>query len=229
MNAIFLLLIWISILIGLAAATLNLPALINADLSRQSLDKVMIDFQRSHRKDPEVLEKIAQRFPTDVPFKYALSAYKADALVTMKHFNDDAKTWDQDITESYQNALIIRPQDGYLWAKFARFLGGQSGSSNKNQFLKAMENAFNYGKYDYNTIRQLAETGMRNWPVLNCNLKSNVLSLLQRSKEIDDSMLSQWNTSMGRRILSEDVDRWAKTYQFNLRWAKINIESCHDV
>ena len=222
----------------LIAALLMLVAvhmfrLAGIDFMRQSLRADMAVLQTGGEIEPEAIRDSARSLP-DYPFWGALADTRADALSLLSFINPQLGSGrvgaadSEEISNAFSIALAVRPKDGYLWARYGFFLENRAGPEMRGQSLAAMMQALALSPRDYNTIRLVAEVGVRRWPELGCAERQSLVAMLSEAMSIDDSMLSRWNVVHHQAPVSRHLEDLFVRYDFDLRWASINAANCHD-
>ena len=231
---------WGLALIGTTAAlVLMLKGVLNiisVEMVRHQVKGLMQTIQEARGSDLvtrlDALAQLSAGLSDSAPFEKAMAETKADAQALVYYYRAQGEELSstpmepRQIIEEYQSALEIKPRDGSLWARYAFFLRSTQQRDTKEDLQDALLKALKYGAFDYNTMRSVGEMGIRSWPVLDCSLRVRIVELLERAENIDDHLLSRWNTQLGQKSLATSLKEWYESYGFNLKWAKRSVISC---
>ncbi len=201
------------------------------DLARQSL---RVDMQALQSGGDVTREELSARANAlvDRPFDGAQADVRADALALAAYASRDAQgdmpahTDAARTIRDYRLALTVRPADGSLWARYGYFLSSLHDADQEVAIRDAFDQALELSPRDYNTMRLLADLGIRLWPVLGCASREALVSLLDHAAKIDDHILSRWNTVFGQRPMARYLDELYSHHQFSIRWARIQAAQC---
>ena len=216
----------------LAILAVNAARLAGSETARQEVHAMMTSMQTRQNDDFDALNIAARALSSVEPFRGAFADIQADALSTIALMSSDRFAGDNgislhtDIRASYRTALEIKPEDGYLWARYAVFLDHQFGSEQRDKILHALKRAFNLGARDYNTIRLVGKLGIKRWPWLNCDDRRRLVDILEYAETVDDQILARWNSDLRLSRLQADLEQQAERYGFNLRWAGLHVNRC---
>ena len=168
----------------------------------------------------------------DYPFEGAMADTRADALALLYFFTLQSGSGSENLPErdevpgEYRTALSIRPNDGYLWARYGLFLAGVDSGDFQPGVQQALKQALALSPRDYNTMRILADLGMQYWPELDCAERRLLVVMLENAESVDDGILSRWNTVHGQLPIGAYLQDLYARHGFSLRWAKINTLNC---
>jgi hypothetical protein len=174
----------------------------------------------------------ATRALVDSPFPGAMADVRADAL-SLLHFyvpgaprSTPGSADDNAVISEFQSALRVRPDDGYLWAKYGNYLSSLQTPVHQAEVLAALDRALELSPRDYNTIRLAADLGVRRWPDLKCDTRRALVAVLDYAKAMDDGILARWNTRHRLKPMARYLEELYALYDFSPAWARINALNC---
>ena len=220
----------LSLLMALVAYQAGRTAV--ADFSRQDQESRMEQFQKPGGGDVPSLVASAQSLQ-DYPVAGAFSDIRGDAYSMARYHwirtgREGDPPLDPDLALSeYQRALMLRPRDGYLWARYGLYLSSLDTSTHRGNALGALDRAMALSPRDYITMRLVADIGVRFWHELTCPQRTRLMAMLDRAADVDDSLLNQWITQLGQPPMQSYLDNLFGQYGFNPRWARASVAACN--
>ena len=148
---------------------------------------------------------------------------RAGSMVYAKSSRESPISHEQ-VVQAYREALIYRPNDGYLWATLA--LHKLSLGNFTEDSTAALEDAIANGKNDYRALKILSHIAIRFWPRFDCMYKSMMYGLLERARMKNDDILNQWSHDNQDMRLGKYIDTMSRLYNFDPRWAENQVMRC---
>lgn len=201
------------------------------DLSRQQQESAMVSFRQSSGTDAATV-LAATRSVVDYPVAGLLAEYRADGYGLLHYAGMRAAdagiigVAPGDVLAEYRLALDHKPTDGYLWARYGLFLSYLDPLVHRSRSLQALDRAMSLSPRDYNTMRVVADIGVRLWHEMTCDQRGRFLLVLDRAGELDDRPLNQWITRLGQPRMRAHLDELFRRYRFNPQWARASVLSC---